>query len=265
MEITTEQILFGALFCYHQLDEVSLMLLIKQLKKENKVIFQFDDTYLKYLSVHADGSITLQKKMIDEKIKKELEDMVGVKLISYIKKKKQKRQKKKKKQALSSQRENILKNCKILLISGEEKDYQNLKKYGFQKITYFQSFLAANQYFQQEWHYLDDYHFIIEGKKESYPFFFGICDLEYQLIERKKNNHDVFSINCYDNSNHIDIVYDVFYDVINSYCQLESTNYFPLFDQIVKKAYIKGIGEEEEEKNFQNEEERNLFQRIRKI
>ena len=61
----------------------------------------------------------------------------------------------------------ILDKADVLLISGDEQDYQEMLKYGFKRVDYFNSYTIAEGYFKNHEKQLDSYDLVLMGNISS--------------------------------------------------------------------------------------------------
>lgn len=112
-------------------------------------------------------------------------------------------------------REELLENLNVLLISNNEHDFEDLKKCGFKNIIYFKSIMVADKYFKEHPEDFDLFNLIIKGKqKVQRVCFHGDTDLD-RKIDNKSHQIGEIAIYYYDNYTDYSLWFN--YEKITSY------------------------------------------------
>lgn len=253
--INFEQIIAGSLLKFKKLDNVDIHLIIEDLTKINTFdiysSYNGFDQLGEYIYMYRNGCITLRDNItlsdwieannctIKEKFKK----FIDVDLEKFFADFDIEQFKIRKEQFLKEQKELVLKESNVLLISDIQEDYDELVKYGFQNVDYFKSIIRADRYFQQNESELDKYHIIITGHQSvTQCCFEGRVELENQIrrIEDKKEAI-VMPLQVYDFLDHV--VYVSFLKDYKSWraWHEKEKSYSKLFDKLIECASINQV------------------------
>ena len=128
------------------------------------------------------------------------------------------------------EKEKVLENSNVLLISDNEKDYDELIKYGFKNVTWFPSIIRADNYFAEHPEMFDKFHVVIDNKLSHdvrYHYFpLSICNWISSL-----NRRNVIAVKL-DNYDMAETKATINY----SYDKIEKSGYDKIFDAIVSKV-----------------------------
>ena len=114
----------------------------------------------------------------------------------------------KKERNLKDNKEKVLNEANILLISDVQDDYDEIVKYGFKNVDYFKSVIRADSYFAKHPEELEKYHIILKGNQNvQHCCFGGDVDLDRTIDKLGDNKHILKTfLDRYDYPNHIELV-----------------------------------------------------------
>lgn len=253
--ITFEQIMAGALLKFEKIDNVDISLLLEDFMSLDAVKVEpyFNIKNLKeYMNYyHKDGSISLLDKFpldyfIEEEertVKDKYIEVAGNIVNNYFNRFSVEEFKKRKEKLLKEQKESILKDANILLISDEEEDYNELINYGFQNIDYFKSIIRADKYFSKHPKQLEKYHIILKGNQYVQRCCFeGDVKLDNTLWDLRNNRKVLFTpLKRYKYSNHSE--YTAYLSDFKSTREwdTEEDSYSKVLDRIIENSLINHI------------------------
>lgn len=171
--IDCEPLIAGALLKFNSIDAIDFSLLVEDFQEKNNVIIRGEwyDNIGNYIKLEKDSILLREDYSLDYFIKEEnrtlrekLLEVAGNMVIDYFKNINVKSYYHKKAKDLQENKNRVLKDANVLLISENKEDYDELVKYGFQNVDYFRSFVRADQYFAKYPERLSKYHIIIENK-----------------------------------------------------------------------------------------------------
>lgn len=249
-KVRFKSVIAASLLKFEELDNVDISLLLEDLEKEGYYVsyrYYLEDVS-KYAMIREDGRITLRpeislESIISEngsRIKDELKKVVDSDTLKYFNQLDVEQFRKRKEIFLKSQREKILKNGHVLLITDSEEEYEEMIKYGFSHIDYFKSIVRADRYFEK---YPDEalkYHIMIVGNQSViHSVFIGDRFLE---IMKKRQDLLTIDLSSWHDSNQTLTAYIHLHDLINNRnWNLEEHEYSKVFDRIVECASINKI------------------------
>jgi len=222
-EIYLEQIIIGAITKFDKIDILDLKLLTRKFREKFKVYSYWDTKSInEFVTIKENGVLELKESK--DKALKHLTQQV-VEFLDTIDVEKFKEEKVK---YFESEKKKLKSDAKILVLSGEEADYQILKKMGFLHIDYFKSYINADKYFEENYYELDKYHIIILGSnavncnyriitplEERIKFIDSYHDRAIATVLREENK--VTATLCHNESWHkYSVSSNYYYDVVNA-------------------------------------------------
>ena len=252
--IDFERVVAGALLKFGELDNLDISLILEDMRASNFKnilhVFHYQYEYLyRYIKSFKDGRIVLNKEtslddFIEEKnctVRERLEEVAGEVINNYFSKIDVEKFKKKKEELLLNQKENLLNEANVLLISDIEEDYDELKKYGFKNIDRFKSIVRADNYFEKYPKELEKYHIILTGNQEVEKglFISNHFALKNKLYDLRNKSHVIFTPfhKYHDSDKEEFVVYLSDFENFRNWDTREST-YTEVFDKIVESAII---------------------------
>ncbi len=246
-----ESIIAGSLLKFELIDSVDFSLLIEDFQKETNIevrgLWYSLDNISKYVKTEKNiislkNFLTLDYFIKEENrtLREKLLDVAGNTVNDYFKNLDIKSYQEKKAKELQENKDKILNSGNVLLISESNEDYDELIKYGFQKIDHFKSLIRADQYFAKYPERLNKYHIILQGISSISYCFFGenvelkekiknLCFtnhiLEISLYKYNLPDHTEFSAYLSDNRNGRDL-------------KTEELSYTAIFDRIMENTLI---------------------------
>ena len=146
----------------------------------------------------------------------------------------------KKERNLKDNKEKVLNEANVLLISDIQDDYDEIVKYGFKNVDYFKSIIRADSYFAKHQDDLEKYHIILKGNQNVQNCCFGgDVDLDRTIDKLGGNKHILkTSLYRYDYPDHIKLVtYLSDRNNCRGWCTQELT-YQGIYDRIVENMLI---------------------------
>lgn len=247
--INYESIIAGLLLRFETIDNVDFSLLIDDFKSKTSIDIvkswaYHNDLIKDYITIHGNGTITLDHDL-DEYIEREnctlrekLVNVSGDIVNNYFKDFDMEEYKQKKAKLLEDNKKDVLENAFVLLISDNEKDYNEMINYGFKNIDNFKSVIRADNFFNDNPDELKKYNIIITGHQAVSS---GMFDYNISLFEKiKKLNHKngiiATNISIYESLNEY-IIYLNDYDNGKSY-SVNNDSHEKLFDCLVNNTLI---------------------------
>lgn len=196
--IETEKFIAGLLCQFNMVDGIDLNILIKDFESKTKTrlkgSFKYFENIGDYVKVDEDGTVHLKytvslKDMVDDIIGddektlfEKLHVFAGDEVNKYFDDLDREKLKSEKNNLLEKNKENVLNNGKVLIISDDEEDYNEFIKYGFKNVDYFRSIVRADRYFKKYPDRLKQYHIILKGRQKVQRCCFeGAVDLDRTL------------------------------------------------------------------------------------
>lgn len=237
-----EQIIAGALLKLNQLDSVDFNLLISDF--EEKTGIRVSDSWgkfsfiNKYVNISRDGIISLNRNANTSK-DYELKDVflriAQDPIIKYFEEFDIEAFREKKQMLLLKNKNNVLNNANILLISVNEEDYNELIRYGFKNIDYFKSIIRADRYFREHPEYLEKYHIIFTGRRSIREDIGFSLELEQSILNIRVRKH-VLAISLVKIGAYFE---EVLYDIKHwRNFRIKEKTHFDLFDKIIENMLI---------------------------
>lgn len=172
--ISFEQFIAGVLVKFDKIDSFDINMLISDFEKVkrvqviNKVDMKDMGEIKKYISVSKDGIIyfapsyplTIERNYIRKKV---LPSLAGEIVFRYFQQFSIEDFNKSRKEKILEEKEVLVNNVNILLISDTISDYEALLEYGFHHIDYFRSIVRSSKYFSKETGELEKYHLVLIG------------------------------------------------------------------------------------------------------
>lgn len=251
--INYEPIIAGALLKFETLDNIDFSLLITDLEEklniEVRVSWSYSPNNLgKYIETLSNGTIKLRDGIsldyfIEEEnctLREKLLEVAGNKVNDYFSSLEIEIFKQKKENALLENKDKVLNEANVLLISDIQDDYDELVKYGFKNVDYFKSIIRADQYFAKHPEELEKYHIILKGNQNvQHCCFDGDVELD-RIINKLRDEKHILepSLYRYDYPDHIELVT---YLSDRNNCRSWDTNELTcqgVFDRIVENMFI---------------------------
>ncbi len=251
--INYEPIIAGALLKFETLDNIDFSLLITDLEEKLNIEVRGSWSYSpnnlgKYIETLSNGTIKLRDGIsldhfIEEEnctLREKLLEVAGNKVNDYFNSLEIEIFKQKKENALLENKNKVLNEANVLLISDIQDDYDELVKYGFKNVDYFRSIIRADQYFSQHPEELEKYHIILKGNQNvQHCCFDGNVELDRTIDKLRDKKHILEpSLYRYDDPDHIELVT---YLSDRNNCRSWDTNeltYQGIFDRIVENMLI---------------------------
>lgn len=252
-KINYEPIIAGALLKFESLDNVDFSLLIIDLEDKLNIEVRGSWSYSpnnlgKYIETLDNGTIKLRDGIsldyfIEEEnctLQEKLLEAAGNKVANYFNNLDIEKYKTEKEKTLKDNKEKVLNEANILLISDIQDDYDELVKYGFKNVDYFKSIIRADSYFAEHPEELEKYHIILKGNQNvQHCCFEGDVELD-RTINRLRDKKNILepSLYRYDYPDHIELVT---YLSDRNNCRSWDTKeltYQGIFDRIVENMLI---------------------------
>lgn len=193
LTIGYKSIILGALTKLPSIDTIDFHLIKDEFTNETGIKlygewYNFEE-YKEYIEFNPNGIITLKEGLTLASIVSEeytvfdkLLDGVDPRVKLFFDKFDIDEYKKRKKDFL--QKETVLNNANVLLISDNVEDYEGLLKSGFKNIDYFKSIIRADAYFESHPSELHKYHLVLIGNQNvQHCCFYGNVDIEKKLSD----------------------------------------------------------------------------------
>lgn len=171
--INLEQLMAGALLKFDKVDALDRTLLVQDFEEKTGIRVWYGDSYkeiYKYIeikegSTYLRGEITLNSRLMGESttLRKKLVNVAGDDVNNYFKKFNLEKFYKQKKKRFDAKKRVLQKQANILLVSSCEEDYEALKNYGFENISYFRSIKRADEYFKEHEEEIENYDIYLKG------------------------------------------------------------------------------------------------------
>lgn len=251
--INYEPIIAGALLKFEALDNIDFSLLITDLEEKLNIEVRGSWSYSpnnlgKYIEILSNGTIKLRDGIsldyfIEEEnctLREKLLEVAENKVNDYFSSLEIEIFKQKKENALLENKDKVLNEANVLLISDIQDDYDELVKYGFKNVDYFKSIIRADQYFAKHLEELEKYHIILKGNQNvQHCCLDGDVELD-RIINKLRDEKHILepSLYRYDYPDHIELV-TYLSDRYN--CRSWDTNeltYQGVFDRIVENMFI---------------------------
>lgn len=191
LTIGYKSIILGALTKLPSIDTIDFHLIKDEFTNETGIKLYGEwyniEEYTEYIEFNPNGIITLKEGLtlsttINEgyTVYDKLLEGVDPRAKEFFDKFNIDEYKKRKKEFL--QKETVLNNANVLLISDNVEDYEGLLKSGFKNIDYFKSIIRADAYFESHPSELYKYHLVLIGNQNvQHCCFFGNVDLEKKI------------------------------------------------------------------------------------
>ncbi len=248
-KISYESIIAGLLLKFKLIDNVDFSLIVEDFKNLTKTdVCGSWYIFGKYVKRDENGIISLADGItldyfIEEEnqtLAEKLLEVAGNKVSDYIKGIDIEKYKAEKGKILTDNKEKVLNEANVLLISDIQDDYDELIKYGFKNVDYFKSIIRADAYFAKKPEELEKYHLIIKGNQNvQYCCLGGNVELD-TIIDRlgSKKNNIVLTLFRYDYSDYIELN-TYLSDMINyRNWKVKELTYQGIFDRIVENMLI---------------------------
>lgn len=197
-----DQLIAGALSKLESIDNVDFSLLVEDYKKKNNnptFVWSYDagKGLSDYIEIHKDGIIKLKESLtldfigIDNcTVKDKLKEIAKDDVNNYFNNFDVEEFKKEKEKRILENKEKVLNNANVLLISDIQEDYDELVKYGFKNVDYFKSIVRADEYFAKHPEELEKYHIILKGHQSVQRCCFGEeVELDQTIHNLQKEKH----------------------------------------------------------------------------
>ncbi len=249
--IDYEQVIAGALLKFKSIDAIDFSLLIEDFQEKTNI----DVTGLWYNLNNIGKYIKEEKNIITLKegisldyfieeenctLREKLLMVAGNIVNNYFKDVNVESYQQKKEEKLKENKDRILKSANILLISEIEENYDELVKYGFQKVDYFKSLIRADKYFAKYPERLNKYHIILQGHSNIHTNGFDVkFELENKIITLKNTKHILETpLYKYNYSDHTEFVAYLRDDKNWKNWNIEESSYTAIFDRIIENTLI---------------------------
>lgn len=256
-KIQYDSIIAGALLKFESLDNIDFSLLVIDLKEKLNteivgILWNYSPNYLrKYIEMLENGTIQLKDGIsldyfIEEEkctLRKKLLEIAGNKVVNYFSSLDIEKYKTEKENALKTNKENVLNEANVLLISDIQDDYDELIKYGFKNVDYFKSIIRADSYFAKHPDELEKYHIILEGNQNvQHCCFEGNVSLNGTIF-RLNNKQQILitSLHRYIYSDHMELDTHLSDRKNHRFWKITELTYQGLFDRIVENMLINQI------------------------
>lgn len=210
--INLEQLMAGALLKFDKVDALDRTLLVQDFEEKTGIRVWYGDSYkeiYKYIErkegcTYLRGEITLNSRLITEPttLRKKLVNVAGDDVNNYFKKFNLEKFYKQKKKRFASKKRVLQKQANILLVSSCEEDYEALKNYGFENISYFRSIKRADEYFNNHPEEINNYDIYLRGNHSVFHEYHEFkCINNDNLVEYWLSTYDgneVWSCSFYD-------------------------------------------------------------------
>lgn len=252
-KINYEPIIAGALLKFESLDNVDFSLLIIGL--EDKLNIEVRGSWSdspnnlgKYIETLDNGTIKLRDGIsLDDFIEEEnctlrekLLEVAGNKVANYFNHLDIEKYKIEKEKTLKDNKEKVLNEANVLLISDIQDDYDELVKYGFKNVDYFKSIIRADSYFAEHPEKLEKYHIILKGNQNvQHCCFEGDVELDRTINRLRDKKHILkSSLHRYDFSDHIELVTHLSDRINRRSWNATEFAYQGIFDRIVENMLM---------------------------
>lgn len=250
-EATYTQLLVGAILKFGRIDTFDFKLLIDIFKRSNiRMKGKWYDTtgIERYIIVSQDGTTRLREGVSLDQIlrgdsKTVRENLLQIagpvynELLSDINVEKFKEKKRK---LLENTKANITKRAKVLLISENTAEYDELVNYGFEDIDYFKSRIRASHYFAEHPEAIERYHIILLGKQSCIASLAINTFLENKIRNLRTSHVIVMDISSfqYHGTSYTAFFYDPNF---RTSWEIKTTNYSDILDRIIERARVENL------------------------
>lgn len=196
LSIGYKSVILGALTKLTSIDTIDFNLIIEEFTKKTGIKIYGEwwtiEEYKEYIEFSPNGTISLKNGL---ELHSEIAENYTVldKLLNEIDPRAKeffddldiKEYERRKREFL--QRENVLNNINVLLISDNKEDYEGLINSGFKNIDYFKSIIRADAYFDEHPEELEKYQLVLLGNQNVQNCcFYGNVDLEKKLYRLRE-------------------------------------------------------------------------------
>ena len=255
--IKYESIIAGMMLKFNSIDIVDFSLLIEKFKKETNIdvigYWGISQNGLpRYMKEIRNGDIRFKDNVsLDQKLEKEkctlrekLKMIAGEEVVEFFEKLDLEKYYQDKAKKLSNHKNMLLNSANVLLISDDNEDEEELRKYGFKNVDCFKSIIRANNYFLKHPDELYKYHIIIKGNQNVQDCcFYGDVELDNTISRINKDNCIITpKINkyTYDKETTFSCLY-LFDSIHGRSCNMEEHTYKAAYDRIVENAFINHV------------------------
>lgn len=251
-EISYEQIVAGLLLKFKKIDNIDFSLIIEDFKSKTKVnicgLWNKAENIGKYVKCEKNGTISLKDDItLDYVIKEENKTLsekflkiAGKEVCDYIDILNIEEYKLEKEKALKENKEKVLNEANVLLISDIQDEYDELIKYGFKNVDYFKSIIRADSYFAKHPEELEKYHIILKGNQNIRNCSFVEKAGLDRTISKLRNQKHILepTLYRYNHSGYIELV--TYLNDINNHrsWNTKELTYPDIFDRIVENMLI---------------------------
>ena len=242
----------GALLFFDMIDPLDLSLLLEDFQKKAKITVtgSWDNMRIDLIKfITTDERIRIKLKsplnsFIENDnctLEEKLYQIAGLETINYFKNLDRDSFYKLKEQARN--KDNVLNNSNVLLITDNEEEYNKLVRYGFKNIHWFKSLVRADKYYSEHPEKLSNYHLVINGTSHTQYYYLGReLDIRKRLKELSQNQDMlVVPLFYYDNKGIVELE-PCLYDQINSInYPFWVTSFDDLFELIIDNVAINRI------------------------
>ena len=251
--ITYEQLIAGLLLKFKKLSSVDFSLLVEDYQKKTNMDitglwYDSPNNLGKFIETLKNGTIQFRNGFsldypIEENhgtIKEILEKVAGNKVLEYMKNLDMEKIIEEKETILAMNKEKVINQANVLLISDIEEDYEELIKYGFKNVDYFKSIIRAEKYFEMHLEELEKYHIIIKGNQNvQHCCFEGGVELEDIIRKIRHYTHALVTyLFRYDFEDHIKLRADLCDERNRNSYDAEEQSYEEIYDRIVENVGI---------------------------
>lgn len=215
-----ESIIAGMLLYFDSIDNVDFSLLIEDFEAKTKIetrgLWNYLDSISKYVKREENGTISLKEEVsldsfIEEQnctLREKLIKIAGNVVDNYFSSLDIDKYKEEKEKALKYNKEKVLNGSNVLLISDVQEDYDELLKYGFKNVDYFNSIIRADSYFSKHPKELEKYHIILKGNQNvQHCCLEGEVSLDVEIRKLRDCNYILtLSLNKYVYDDHTEFV-----------------------------------------------------------
>lgn len=258
-EVEFTSVVAAAILKFGKLDNVDISMILEDLRQSCLYVLEYPDLVgmaRRFIEQEENGCITLKNNTsLDDFIedtnttlRETLKKLVSDELRNYFERIDVKKFQKRKLEVLKNEKEKLLKNANILLISDIEEEYQELVKYGFSHIDYFKSIIRADRYFKEHPEEVGKYDILIDGSE-------GVVDDAFDIdrfLRTIRESEDVLAItlNRYNYPDYFELV-SYLYDKKNHRDWISTERkYSKIFDRIVESAILNKVSDKVKEKDF---------------
>lgn len=251
-EICYEQIIAGLLLKFESIDNVDFSLIIEDFEEKTGVkvrgLWYVVDNIGKYTNCEKDGTIslkdctTLDYFIEDENqtLREKFEHAAGNTVMEYFASLDVEIYREEKEKTLKDNKEKVLNEANVLLISDIQDDYDELINYGFKNVDHFKSIIRADAYFAKHPEELERYHIIIRGNQNvQHCCFGGNVELDRRIDRLRDKKHILaLPLDRYDYSDHTEFV--TYLSDRKNYRSWDTKvpTYKDIFDKIVENMLI---------------------------